>query len=339
MYESLDRITTLDLAITSVCNAHCPDCARWWWTDQLTQHANPRDHHRNTHWPWRELCDHISVLPNIQRVLIVGNSGDPLTHPHVADIVDECHHQWPTAELHIDTNGSVGTAATWQRLAQCEDLTVTFSVDGLADTNSIYRQGVPWHRVVHNIQQFHQWGGRGEIKTIDWSWNLDQRDQIRDWAHDLGWSWVLTHKWLAETDDFLTEHTNLSKPTPWPATLSDQPSWHLTEWQHTVQQWVAQGRPMTPECKQDGDWLYINHDHRVWPCCYWAQAHYLQDYDSHQHRLLGHTQTHTWNSLDHHSLTDIIQDHRLSQLEQLWQGSHSDDASCVCIRQCGRCVQ
>lgn len=336
MYESITQITTLDVAITSVCNAHCMDCARWWVDEQGELYDNPLDTHRNQHWPWRRLADHTDVLSNIQRVLITGNAGDPLSHPHIADLVHHWRTQWPHSHIEIDTNGSLGTPETWQRLRDCA-VSVRFAVDGLEHTNHIYRKSVPWHRVVHNIRQWHSLGGDGTLKTIDFPWNAQDRDQIKAWSQQLGFEWLLDHRWQPDLDDRIQLWSrNPNKPQQWSSDHNDDEAWQH-ESEQIIHAWTQQGQPMRPECKDRGDWLYINHDHRVWPCCYWATSGYMQ-WHTHK-RQLEHLQRQAdadWNSLDHHSLQEIISHPLLTNLESLWQGTDSNTACLSCVHNCGK---
>ena len=339
MYHSIDHIHTLDVAITSVCNALCIDCARWWIDDQGQQHHNPRDGHRNHHWPADQLLAHTTPLTNIRTVLITGNAGDPLTHPQLAHIVRQWSLQWPHCHIEIDTNGSVGSTQQWQDLADIPRVQVRFAIDGLEDTNHIYRRSVPWHRVVHNVEQWSALGGDGTLKTIDFPWNLDQRDQIKQWSRQLGFDHIVDQRWNPELDDtILALHRANRSVSDWQGTTDPDGDWH-TSADRIIQQWIDMGRPMEAECKSgSGEWLYINHDHRVWPCCYWASADYVQWHT--QRHQLDHLQRQLpadWNSLDHHSLTDIIQNPLLSQLELLWQGDSVSNTSLTCIDQCGKC--
>ena len=340
MYDRISDIHTLDLAITSVCNAKCMDCARWWVDDEGMQYHNPRDDRANHHWPWETLCEHLAILGNITHVLICGNAGDPMAHPHVADICEWIHAQWPMAHICIDTNGSLGTVETWRRLADIprERISVRFAVDGLEDTNHIYRRNVPWERVKHNITWWFRSRGSGTLKTIDFPWNEPDRDEIREWADDLGWEWQLDARWNPDMDQRIIETSRLDPPImKWEQPLEDGSDWQTPVGQH-ISKWIAQGKPMQAECRSRGDWLYINHDHRVWPCCYWANAEYTQWERSKKH--LQHLQRlaePTWNSLDHHSLKDIINHPIMRSIDRLWQGKSIHDTSIMCIHQCGGC--
>lgn len=338
MYSRISDITTLDLAITSVCNARCMDCARWWVDDEGTQYHNPRDDHMNQHWPWRDLCDHMSVLTAVRQVLICGNAGDPMSHANIADICEWITQQWPGVYIEIDTNGSLGTAQTYQRLSQLGTVHFRFAVDGLADTNHIYRRRVPWHRVVNNIKLWHSLGGDATLKTIDFPWNEPDRDQIRAWADGMDWGWRLEPRWNPDIDQRIMNQSD-DTPSEWQWPLEEGRDWQSAV-SDQITRWRAMGQPMQAECKsRSGDWLYINHDHKVWPCCYWSNSEYVQWEVQKKHlQHLQRVADPTWNSLDHRSLTDIIQHPIMQGIERLWHGTDIDNTSSICMAQCGGCA-
>ena len=338
MYTKLSDINVLDVAITSVCNALCMDCSRW-WAHHDQQFHNPVDTHTNHHWPWQQLIDHTMVLPNIKRILICGNAGDPMSHPNISDIVETWHQQWPHCDIEIDTNGSLGSDQQWQVLSQLDRVRVRFAVDGLDDTNHIYRRGVPWHRVQHNIQRWSDWGCRGTLKTIDFPWNESQRDQIHAWSKQLNFNWLLDARWSPHLDQHIQSlHRNQPKPSKWLGSTDPHEDWHDTHIESMIRTWISHNKPMQAECRSDGEWLYINHDHRVWPCCYWANVEYSQNHAMrfHQRALMKEFEP-NWNSLYHHTLEQILQHPMLKNLEQLWQGTDKSNTSSLCLEQCSGC--
>ena len=337
VYQNISDIRLVDLAITSVCNATCMDCARWWQHQGRIFH-NPLDTHRNHHWPWRDLCGHLSVLTHVDRVIICGNAGDPMSHPNIVEACQWMCQRWSDVWIEIDTNGSLGKDDTYRGLADLGGrVTFRFAVDGLADTNHIYRRGVPWHRVEHNILLWHSLGGDAVLKTIDFPWNQHQRADIKAWALGMGWQHRVDPRWSPDWDHLIISHPE-DKPRAW--------RWRITEhqeWKPSVEKqildWISRGRPMRPECKSHGDWLYINHDHRVWPCCYWANSSYVEWLVQKKH--LEHVQrvAHPdWNCLDHRPLTEIIRHPIFQGIERLWQGSDVDSTSSLCMHNCGGCT-
>jgi MoaA/NifB/PqqE/SkfB family radical SAM enzyme len=313
------------------------DCARWWVDDGGRLYHNPADTHTNHHWPWNTLCDHLDVLTHIRSVLIVGNAGDPMSHPNIADVCEWMCRRWPNVTIVLDTNGSLGTADTFRRLRSAGDVAFRFAVDGLEHTNHIYRRRVPWHRVEHNIRQWHDIGGDATLKTIDFPWNEADRPAIKAWADSMGWTWHLDARWNPDIDQKILDQKD-EAPGTWPWPLEEGRDWRKHVGQQ-IDRWVAKGRPMRPDCKQQGgDVLYINHDHTVWPCCYWSNSQYVQWEVQKKH--IQHMQRQAepnWNSLDHRSLEDILAHPIMRGVEKFWQGSDIDSTNSICMHQCGGC--
>ena len=348
VYESLSNIGVLDLDITTVCNAACPECLRHVFTDQQV-YVNPRLTTINQHYPVDDLINQISPLTDIKNIIITGNSGDPMSHPHIGGLCEWLTDRWPDAEINIDTNGSLGSALQWQQLADLERVSVRFAVDGWEHTNAIYRKQVPWHRLVANATQWSQLtDSRGTIKTINFPWNTDERDTIRSWAHAMDFDWVLDPRWSPQLDDQTwrldQKHKhNYQHPKPWPENTSPDildvgaDDW-VQQGNATIQQWIDQGRPLQPDCVQSkGQLIYIHHTGTVWPCCFWSTVEYADRADEKlQFKQMFEQVDPTWNSLYHHEITDIIKNPMLKNLEQWWKGTSVESVCLTCVRQCGR---
>lgn len=87
----------------------------------------------------------------------------------------------------------------------------------------------------------------------------------------------------------------------------------------------------------------ITPDGRVWPCCYFANGwDSRHDRGSLDNKLLMSDEKirdlmendSDWNSLEHHSLSDIIK-HQVYQEHLYLSGWESDNPSPVCVEECG----
>ena len=57
-----------------------------------------------------------------------------------------------------------------------------FGIDGLEDTNHIYRRGVKWERLQDNFREYIKAGGDADWQFIPFSWNKHQLDAARELA-------------------------------------------------------------------------------------------------------------------------------------------------------------
>ena len=83
--------------------------------------------------------------------------------------------------LSMNTNGGARDVGWWKELAKVlkKPAAVIFSVDGLADTNHLYRQGVVWDHVEQNMRAFIEAGGRARWDFIVFDHNQHQVDEAR----------------------------------------------------------------------------------------------------------------------------------------------------------------
>lgn len=173
-----DKITSILIEPTTHCNARCPQCARF--TEQGYIHPDLVLGHLGLE---TLIKIHKTDLPNLTRIQFEGDKGDPCMVPYLDKWID--HFSW-VKQIGLVTNGSIGTRQWWQNLAIRKNVLVTFSIDGLEDTNHLYRVDVAWHRVMRNAQAFINSGGRAIWKCVVFQHNQDQLDQIRQLAHNMG---------------------------------------------------------------------------------------------------------------------------------------------------------
>ena len=73
----------------------------------------------------------------------------------------------------VTTNGSCGRVDTYSNLARL-GVQMTFSIDGLEDTNHIYRQDVVWSKVMERAKAFINAGGIAHWKFVVFKHNVHQ---------------------------------------------------------------------------------------------------------------------------------------------------------------------
>ena len=180
----LNLVKTLHLEITSLCNAACPQCARF-----SNGNFNP-----DLNLSELSLADiqaklSESFVKNLDKMFICGNYGDPAASKHTIDVYRWFRQINPDITLGMNTNGGIKTTKWWQQLGNMlnrEQDYVVFSIDGLADTNHIYRQNVDWTRLMSNVQAFISAGGRAHWDMLIFKHNEHQVEAARQLSQDLG---------------------------------------------------------------------------------------------------------------------------------------------------------
>jgi MoaA/NifB/PqqE/SkfB family radical SAM enzyme len=173
------NVQKLHVEPSSHCNARCPGCPR-----NLNGY-NIDDLFKKTHLTAERFSEILYQYPNVRFLLFNGNLGDPMMNPHMLSLVDVAKH---VHELRITTNGSIGKLDTFERLGAMKNVIMTFSIDGLEDTNHLYRQDVEWNKIMERAKKFIGAGGRAEWKFIIFRHNQHQVEEARSLSKELGFT-------------------------------------------------------------------------------------------------------------------------------------------------------
>lgn len=179
-------VQVLHVEPTTVCQASCALCAR--------ETDSKFDKNIQVHLNMRKIFQVFDAnrITQLSKMFMCGNYGDPAAGRHTLNIYRTFRKLNPDIVLGMNTNGGIRSALWWQELAcimnQPKDY-VVFSIDGLEDTNSVYRRGVAWQQVMRNAQAFIDAGGQAHWDMLVYGHNQHQVDQCEQLARDMGFSW------------------------------------------------------------------------------------------------------------------------------------------------------
>jgi len=183
-------IKVLHIESTDACNAACPQCAR---ETDIT--FNKNDLHHLTIEQIKNLVDK-DTIRNLDKMFMCGNYGDPAAGKNTLEIFRYFREINPTIILGMNTNGGLRSIEWWQELAEIfkkpgeyPQEYVVWSIDGLDDTNHIYRVNVNWNKVMENAQAFISAGGRAHWEMLIFQHNQHQVGQAETLAKELGFTW------------------------------------------------------------------------------------------------------------------------------------------------------
>mgnify|MGYP003972181323 CR=1 FL=1 len=173
-----DLIYTLNFDITTYCNLHCPQCKRYDFNGDLIKTIEM------THMDLETIKHNINFdsLPNLRDIRNVPTYGDAMLHPDIKDWIEF----FKNYRYLISTNGSMRTPKWWEELGGFENLTVMFAIDGLEDTNEIYRINSNYNKIMENAKAFINAGGNATWQFIVFKHNEHQVEQARKLSVDLG---------------------------------------------------------------------------------------------------------------------------------------------------------
>lgn len=182
----LRDIKVLHLEPTDVCQAACPLCARE--TDK--DFRKDRQHHLNMHAILKVFND--SQIAQLEKMFMCGNYGDPAAGKYTLDIYRAFRSIKPDIVLGMNSNGGLQNSFWWHVLGsimnQSRDY-VVFSIDGLNDTNSIYRKNVNWDKLMTNAEAFIAAGGSAHWDMLVYKHNQHQVNECEQLAKDMGFKW------------------------------------------------------------------------------------------------------------------------------------------------------
>jgi len=188
--QMLKSVKVLHIEPTDSCNAACPQCGRE--VDPLFDKNNL---HHLTVDQIKEIISE-DTIRGLDKMFMCGNYGDPAAGKHTLEIYRYFRSVNPTITLGMNTNGGLRNTAWWTELAKImyqpnehPQEYVVFSIDGLADTNHIYRINVDYKKVINNARAFINAGGRAHWEMLVFEHNQHQVDVAQQIAKDMGFKW------------------------------------------------------------------------------------------------------------------------------------------------------
>ena len=181
---NLDNVRTLHLEITSHCNAACSACNRY-----LNDQLNPNLTLGELGVKQISAILTTAFVQQLDKMFMCGNHGDPAAGKHTIEVFEWFRKNNTKIVLGMNTNGGIKTEQWWAQLGQVlsnESDYVVFSIDGLEDTNHIYRRNVSWHRLMRNAQAFIDNGGQAHWEMLIFKHNEHQVEQARELSAAMG---------------------------------------------------------------------------------------------------------------------------------------------------------
>lgn len=182
----LRNIKVLHLEPTDVCQAACPLCAR--------ETDNNFRKHKQHHLDMYKIMQVFDAdrIANLDKMFMCGNYGDPAAGKYTLNIYREFRKLNKDIVLGMNTNGALQNTLWWVELGrtfnQPQDY-VVFSIDGLEDTNTVYRKNVSWSKLIQNTRAFIEAGGSAHWDMLVYKHNEHQVDACEQIARDMGFKW------------------------------------------------------------------------------------------------------------------------------------------------------
>jgi len=291
---SIDQIERLQIEITTYCNAACPSCerAKYEVGPIYKRHLNSIDMSLENMKKWLPLEDMKSLII----IHLCGNIDEPTLHPEIFEI---CQWLEQYASVHVSTNGGTKNKKFWEKMASLKNTLVVFGIDGLEDTNHIYRKNVRWKKLKENYTTFIEHGGKASWQFIVFEHNKHQLKIAEEISVQEGFK------------SFITMYSSREN--------------------HEVEA-VGKEREENSciKCKATYDndelkiSLFVDVRGNIWPCC-WMGSSDISNYDIAPKLNFGHFLSH---NLKYDTFEDIISG---DMFAYLWKNLHQFD---VCNQHC-----
>jgi MoaA/NifB/PqqE/SkfB family radical SAM enzyme len=189
MYD-YDSLYGIHLEFTSKCNLLCPQCAR-----VKGGKVNPDLPLENMPL---ETVEKIfkEMGKQIEYVHLCGNYGDFVAYPHALEAIDIIQDSG-VEFIKIYTNGSARPIEFWKTLADKLSNNrgqIVFSIDGLEDTNHLYRVNSNFQKIMQNAKAFIDAGGVAVWEWLPFAHNEHQVDDAIKMAERLGFAEFILKK-------------------------------------------------------------------------------------------------------------------------------------------------
>lgn len=248
---------------TSRCNAACPMCAR-------------NINGEGCIVPLLDLSLDMfqtqvgSCINELEKVFFCGAVGDPCADKTLLDKIRWIKQQNNNIVVGINTNGSIRNPSWW---TDCGNLLngiydyVVFSIDGLEDTNHIYRVGVQYKKIIENAKAYINTGASAHWDMLVFDHNKHQIEQCKQLADQMGFTWFRSK----ETDRW--DQFNLDKVKP--VVEPDSIDYHSVD---------------SIMCERNIEQsTYIDHKGQEFPCCHIGEMYYSKTQQHDNTDILSHT--------------------------------------------------
>ena len=351
---SFTDLKSVHIEISNRCQAQCPMCSR--------------NHHggienpllREADWTVNDFIQVFDqeVKRQIEKITFCGNFGDPLLNFHLVKMLDWVKDDDIYIDIH--TNGSLRNERWWKDLPKHlpAEHKVVFAIDGLADTNPLYRINTNFDKIIENARAFIDAGGYAKWKFLIFDHNKHQVDQARELSKSMGFKQFITTTGKRFTNSqqnvenkLYKNKASLVKDTVKENGFSLAPAIEVDEkLQRTIEYRTkifkdpnSISDDVEINCRtKDEKYLFVDQFGKLWPCCFWSSQHEknwpgLANWDYWWDKFQT-SYGHNFNQLSSsNTILDMLDHDLLSNwLPQSFSGEHK---KCdVCVHNCKKGV-
>ena len=359
-----NKIDSFQVETSTYCNVACPLCPRHFMGTSIVRPTLRQRHILAPQWnKFLADMDHIATTTHPVNMVFCGCHGDPPMTPDWEEIIINTANR--NYIIDVETNGSMRTPDSWARVGKAmgeaeqrlgQEKIVSFSIDGLQDTNKLYRIGIKHERTIANAKAFIDAGGKARWKFIVFEHNKHQVEEAQQIAKDMGFWEFDKH---VSTRNFEYNHTEVeNKNTKQLAinvpqsievetdikkvkrgtddgTSNTKKELNITDEGAKIYREVVESSDMSKiTCDfKENKMMYIDSEMNLWPCNHIAAT--KQEDMTHYNKLEKEYGV-GWNNLEHHTAEDIFYHEYFQKiLPTTWKDPSHKLCTYECQEMCG----
>jgi len=174
----------LHIEMTTRCTLACPACPRTNWHDILKKPVVKQDLDVDLLEKFLD-CE---TGKKFDKFYLCGDYGDSIYYPDLTKLIQRFRDK---VAFTIATNGSRQTEKFWNTLADLvtEKDTIIFAIDGLQETNHLYRINSDWDSIMMGLDIMVKSPAKVHWKTIVFKFNYNTLSEIKNFANAKGATW------------------------------------------------------------------------------------------------------------------------------------------------------
>ena len=327
-YINIGNLNTINAELSNYCNSACPMCPRFDLNLNLI-----KDITNNAHTTLKIIIDKIgpAVLSKINHFYSCGVLGDGAMNPECYEIYEYVKSCGAKATA-LYSNGGLRNTEFWKSLATTQTQ-VIFAIDGLEDTNHLYRRNVKWAKLIENVEAFINAGGHATWDYLKFKHNQNQIEQAELLSKKLGFK-KFRLKETTRWNDFDSEgnwverdHIKLDNYKLEKIERDTEASGHNVTQKTKVKESFTKAKINCWSYHKNKSEIYIAANGDVSPCCWLG--------DLRLHEAKNIITDYNAINLNHCSLDEILNGHFFTELAKGIRGVENAYRLQTCYHTCG----
>jgi MoaA/NifB/PqqE/SkfB family radical SAM enzyme len=180
------KLRQIHIELSTHCNAACPFCLRYYENTDLVR---PDLKLNSISLDDFKKYFSVNVLKDLVHLHVCGTMGDPIMAKDCYEIFSHVKSINKNCVIRVHTNGGLRDEKFWTKMGelfQSRNMKLIFSIDGLEDTNHLYRRKVDWDMLMRNVTAFIKAGGNAYWEYLIFGHNEHQVELARELSKSMG---------------------------------------------------------------------------------------------------------------------------------------------------------